>query len=85
MSGKVFEYKTSSHFHLLSQGFQQNIIGKGKNDFVLSKTIGNQTISFVTQHGFKTYMGQHNIEVFRWPDEAYIYESNGKKLVKIFA
>lgn len=83
MAGKLFEHKTSNHARLLSQGFKHTTIGRGKNDFVLSKTIGNHQISFVTQHGFKTYMRQNNVEVFRCPDEAYIYESKEKTLVKI--
>ena len=83
MSGKLFECKTSNYSRLLSQGYKQITIGNGKNDFVLSKIIGKQKISFVTQYGFKTYMSQNNIKVFRCPDEAYIYESKEKKLVKI--
>ena len=47
--------------------------------------VQDKTIVFVSQNGLKKYMKhKYNIDLFRWPDEAYIIEYNtGKKIIKI--
>ena len=46
-------------------------------DYYLSKTYENKTVIFVLQNALKIYMKQkYNIELFRCPDEAYIFEHN---------
>lgn len=54
-------------------------------NYYLSKTFEDKTIIFVLQNGLKIYMtNKYNIELFRYPDEAYIIEYNtGKKVIKI--
>ena len=49
------------------------------------KTFEDKSIVFLLQNGCKRYIKhKYNIELFRYPDEAYIIEYNtGKKVIKI--
>jgi hypothetical protein len=51
----------------------------------LLKTFEDKSIVFLLQNGCKRYIKhKYNIELFRYPDEAYIIEYNtGKKVIKI--
>ncbi len=84
--GKKFEEKTNNQTRLLNDGYIKNSFTKKPKkayDYYLSKTFEDKTIIFVLQNGLKMYMkNKYNIELFRWPDEAYIIEYNtGKKVV----
>jgi len=86
--GKQFEEKTNNQIMLLNNGYiKNNFIKKLKkiNNYYLFKIYEDKTIIFVSQYNFKIYMMQHyGINVFRYPDEAYIIEFNtGKKVIKI--
>ena len=84
--GKKFEEKTCNQSRLLENGFTKTIINKKtKNGYYLSKTLEDKTIVFVQQKGLKIYMKhKYNIDMFRCPDEAYIFEYNtGKIIIKI--
>ena len=86
--GKKFEDKTNNEQRLLENGYSKSSFSKKPKkayDYYLSKTFDDKTIIFVLQHGLKTYMKKkYNIELFRYPDEAYIIEYNsGRKVIKI--
>ena len=51
----------------------------------LLKILSDKKIIFLTQNGLKIYMKEfYNIDLFRYPDEAYLIEyNNGKKIIKI--
>lgn len=86
--GKKFEEKTNNQQRLLDNGYiLHNFTKKNKNTYgyYLSKTFHDKTIIFVLQSGLKMYMKEkYNIDLFRYPDEAYIIEyNNGRKVIKI--
>jgi hypothetical protein len=84
--GKQFEEKINNQIRLLNDGYtKHSFTKKQKYNYYLSKTFEDKTIIFVLQNGLKFYMkNKYNIELFRYPDEAYIIEyNNGKKLIKI--
>jgi hypothetical protein len=86
--GKIFETNTNNHQRLLEMGFTKNSFKKKPKkiyDYYLSKKLEDKTIIFVLQSGLKLYMKKkYNIELFRFPDEAFIIEyENGKKIIKI--
>ena len=83
--GKMFEEQTNNMVRLLEQGYEQRETGKGKNDFCLTKIYGEDKVHFVMQSGLKTFMRKtYGIEMFRCPDEAYIFEyANGRKGIKV--
>ena len=76
LHGKVFELKTSNEPRLLAQGFVKTYMDKKeqKNNFYLEKEFPNGRLVFIQQFGLKKYMKQfNNIDLFRCPDEAYIW------------
>ena len=77
-NGKSFEEKTNNTQRLLEQGYVSH-------DYYISKTFEDKTVVFVLQSGLKKYIKkEYNIELFRYPDEAYIIKyANGRKVVKI--
>lgn len=86
--GKKFEKKTDNEERLLEQGYEKRVINKNvKSDsnYYLTKEFEDKTISFVVQGGLRLYFKYtYNIDLFRYPDEAYIFEyKDGRKLVKI--
>jgi hypothetical protein len=86
--GKQFEQETNMQKRLTEAGYTEHTytkIRKNKYNYYLSKTFEDKTIIFVTQTGLKLYMKhKHNIELFRFPDEAYIIEYiTGKKILKV--
>ena len=86
--GKKFEEKTNNYERLLENGFIKKsftINTKNKYDYYLSKSFEDKTIIFVLQNGLNLYMkNKYNIDLFRFPDEAYIIEyNNGRKIIKI--
>ena len=86
--GKLFEEKTNNKQRLLEMGYTQHSFTKKPKkeyDYYLSKTFEDKTIVFVLQNGLKIYMkNKYNIELFRCPDEAYIFEyTSGRKVIKI--
>lgn len=86
--GKKFEEKTNNQQRLLEMGYTKNSFTKKTkkvHDYYLSKTFGDKTIVFVLQNGLKMYMKRkYNIDLFRYPDEAYIIEyTSGRKVIKI--
>ena len=86
--GKKFEEKTNNQERLLEQGYIKHSFTKKPKksyDYYLSKTFSDKTIIFVLQNGLKKYIkNKYDIELFRYPDEAYIIEyNNGRKVIKI--
>lgn len=86
--GKRFEEKTNNKQRLLENGYSlESFTKKPKKtyDYYLLKKFEDKTIVFVLQNGFKNYMkNKYNIDLFRFPDEAYIIEyNNGRKVIKI--
>jgi len=88
--GKRFEDKTDNQTRLLNEGFVKNIFTKNKKikksyDYYLTKSFHDKNVTFVLQHGLKSYFKyKYNIALFRCPDEAYIIEYNtGKIVIKI--
>jgi hypothetical protein len=86
--GKKFEEKTNNQQRLLEMGYTKNSFIKNpkkESDYYLSKIDEDKTITFVQQNGLKTFMKtNHNLDVFRNPDEAYIIEYPcGRKVIKI--
>ena len=86
--GKRFEEKTDNQPRLLVNGYSKTsftIKPKKIYDYYLSKTFSDKTVIFVLQNGLKKYMKhKYNIDLFRWPDEAYLTEyTTGKKVIKI--
>lgn len=82
LSGLSFETKTSSEMHLLEQGFIRVSYPKF---YYLYKSYDNKTVIFTQHRNFKSYISEvYNIDVYRYPDEAFIIKySNGKTIVKI--
>lgn len=87
LNGSCFEKTTDNKFFLLNKNYSKNIFTnkKLKYNYSLCKKENNKSITFVMQHGFVTFMKlKYNIDVFRYPDEAYIIEySNGTKKILI--
>jgi hypothetical protein len=84
--GKKFEEKTNNEPRLLETGFTKTIINKKtKFGYYLTKTFEDKTVTFVSQNGLKEYIHlKYGIELFRCPDEAYVFEyTDGKKVIKI--
>lgn len=89
--GKRFEEKTNHYNRLLNEGYVQQCFAKTAkktNHKMLSKSRDDKTTIFVQQGGFKLYMKQkYNVELFRFPDEAYLTEYDtprgGKTVIKI--
>jgi len=81
--GKKFEEKTSNVTRLLERGFHKTHFTK--TSFYLSKSWDNGSLIFVSQNGLKKYMkSAYEIDLFRFPDEAYIINhGTGKKIIKI--
>lgn len=80
--GKKFEEKTHNQTRLLNAGYTMHCLNKKYN--YLSKTFDHKTVVFVSQNGLKLYMKhKYNIELFRCPDEAYIFEYADRKVIKI--
>jgi hypothetical protein len=85
-NGKKFEEKTSNKKRLLEMGFIENVTQKHNQRFVyLNKIMEEYSIVFVEQGDLQKYMNHvYNVEMFRYPDEAYIIEyNNGRKIIKI--
>lgn len=84
IKGKNFEDITDSESNLLDLGFNKIILNKSKYGYYLSKKDNDKEIIFVKQAGLKAYMKKfHEIDLFRFPDEAYIIKSNDKIRIKI--
>jgi len=84
--GKLFEEQTNNEIRLIHQGFIKIVTNnKTKFGYHLIKTFEDKKVIFVSQSGFKEYIKTvYNIELFRCPDEAYIFEyTNGKRIIKI--
>lgn len=83
--GKKFEEKTNNQQRLSEMGYTKHSSTEKAYDYYLSKTFEDKTIVFVLQKGLKMYMkNKYNIDLFRYPDEAYIIEyTSGRKVIKI--
>jgi len=86
--GKAFEYKTSIFHKIHSSHIQNNPIREGykgtDGHYIIEKT-KEKKVTYVSQNGLKKYMKSfYNIDLFRFPDEAYIIETaNGRRIIKI--
>lgn len=87
LNGKRFEEATNHFTRLIDMGFEKHSYIKNPKKephYYLEKTYDDKKIVYTSQHGFKVFMkNQYNIDLYRCPDEAYIIEMNGKKIVKI--
>jgi len=86
--GKKFEEKTSNFKNLLLNGYTKKSFKskpKKEHDYYLCKKFDDKVITYVSQIAFKKYMKiKYDIDMFRYPDEAYIIEYNqGKHYIKI--
>lgn len=79
LNGIAFEDKTDNSSYLLKNGFIQKPIpgSSGKYAYYLEKILdGDRSIIFTKQNGLKNYMKHfHNKELFREPDEAYLFRN----------
>jgi hypothetical protein len=87
LNGKTFENKTDNLPRLLANGFVKKPIPgyKGKYAFYLEKVVGdNKSVLYFTQNGLKNYF-EHFFqkELFRHPDEAYLFRDGDKYVLKI--
>lgn len=88
-NGFLFEEKTNIRPKLLEKGYSEyNLVRNPKkaHHYYLSKKIKNKTVIFVYKNGLKLYLNfKYNIDIFRFPDEAYIieYESGEKTVIII--
>lgn len=86
LNGKPFEAKTDNETRLLNAGFIKTVMNHGtKYGYFLSKRVENKKVIFVSQHGLNEFIQKfYRIELFRNPDEAYIFEYNdGRRVIKI--
>ncbi len=86
-NGKSFEQKTENESRLLSNGFVRKPIPgtRGKSAFYLEKSTGtDKSIIYLTQGGLKTYFAHFfKKELFRHPDEAYLFRDGEKYTLKV--
>jgi hypothetical protein len=84
-NGIAFEVKTDNVQRLKEKGFVQKLFKNKKTNY-LEKEEESRVVHFVTQWGLKDYMKEiHEKDVYRKPDEAYIFTDKitGKIEVKI--
>ncbi len=83
--GKLFEAKTDNETRLLNAGFVKTVTSHTKFGYFLSKQFENKRVVFVSQSGLKEFIKKsYNVEIFRHPDEAYIFEyTDGRRVIKI--
>lgn len=85
--GKIFENTTNNEDRLINEGFHKELLDNSKKtyNYCLVKSFEGYKKYFVLQSGLKLYMKKmHNIDLFRCPDEAYIFEyENGTTEIKI--
>jgi len=83
--GKLFEAKTDNETRLLNAGFVKTVTGHTKFGYFLSKQLEDKRVIFVSQSGLKEFIKRYyHIELFRHPDEAYIFEyTDGRRVIKI--
>lgn len=81
--GKKFEEKTDNQTRLLSDGYKS--IALSKKHFYLKKKEDDVTTYFFKQGVLKMFIKEHyKIDLFRYPDECYLFEyKDGKKTIKI--
>jgi len=87
INGLAFEEKTNNYARLLTNGFvRKQIPGyRGKYSFFLEKILApTASIIFLTQGGLKEYFAHfHQKELFRNPDEAYLFRTGDSYTLKI--
>jgi len=88
VNGKSFEQKTENETRLLSNGFVRKKIpvrSESIHGYYLIKEISpTQSITYLTQYGLKLYFGHfHHKEMFRRPDEAYLFKNGDSYTLKI--
>jgi hypothetical protein len=83
--GKLFETKTDNETRLLNEGFIKTVTGHTKFGYFLSKQFEDKRVIFVSQSGLKEFIKKfYNVDIFRHPDEAYIFEyTDGRRVIKI--
>jgi len=83
--GKLFEAKTDNETRLLNAGFVKTVTSHTKFGYFLSKQFEDKRVIFVSQSGLKEFIKRYyHIELFRHPDEAYIFEyTDGRRVIKI--
>lgn len=80
INGYNFENYTDNEERLLEMGFEEYIIEEN-NCIFLKKSFRNYDIIFLKQYNFISYLDYfYQIETFRKPDEAYIYEKKDRIL-----
>uniref|UniRef100_A0A6C0AJ73 Uncharacterized protein n=1 Tax=viral metagenome TaxID=1070528 RepID=A0A6C0AJ73_9ZZZZ len=89
-NGKPFEKKTSNEERLLSQGYVRKFIPgcnpKNKSSSYFEKEISpTESVVYLTQQGLKAYFAYflNNKDMFRCPDEAYLFKHGDRYNLKI--
>ena len=86
-NGKTFEQKTENESRLLSSGFSRKPIpgAGGKYAYYLEKVESpTKSVVYLTQGGLKAYFKSvFNKEMFRSPDEAYLFRDGAQYTLKI--
>jgi hypothetical protein len=86
-NGKTFEQKTENESRLLSSGFSRKPIpgAGGKYAYYLEKLESpTKSVVYLTQGGLKAYFKSvFNKEMFRSPDEAYLFRDGAQYTLKI--
>ena len=86
-NGKTFEQKTENESRLLSSGFSRKPIpgANGKYAYYLEKAESpTKSVVYLTQGGLKAYFKSvFNKEMFRSPDEAYLFRDGAQYILKI--
>ena len=91
LNGKKFEEKTNNEKRLLDLGFVQQSFSKNKNKKIIKKydyliyKDNDKEIVFLVQGALKKYMkNEYGIELYRKPDESYLFKYNdGRKVLFI--
>jgi hypothetical protein len=80
LKGKNFEEITNSEKHLI--GYIKNKINDTKYGYFFQKELNDEfktSKNFMLQSGLKAYFKKlHNIEIFRFPDEAFVIQDKDK-------
>jgi hypothetical protein len=83
-TGIAFETKTDNESRLLSSGWVKKLIPSAKGKYAYYLENADNTICYMTQNGLKSYVKHfHNKELFREPDEAYLFRNGDKYTLRV--
>jgi len=83
LNGSSFEVKIDNEQRLVEKGFVQKLFKNGTTNY-LEKDEESRIIHFVKQRGFRRYMKEfHEKDIFRNPDEAYIFTDKNTGIIEV--